>query len=128
MPQIDIKATMHGPFFSLGAAPVVKAVSSAVREAVAEGEHRVGLQLYPGHGFKLGHYKRSVHGEMQSSLHGRIHDSRVVYGPWLEGVSSRNQRTRFKGYAMFRNATQQLKRLAPQILKKHIDRAVKDLD
>jgi hypothetical protein len=26
------------------------------------------------------------------------------YGPWLEGVGSRNQTTRFKGYHAFRNA------------------------
>lgn len=27
-----------------------------------------------------------------------------AYGPWLEGVSSRNNATRFKGYHAFRNA------------------------
>ena len=35
-----------------------------------------------------------------------IHDRRIVYGPWLEGVSRRNQTTRFKGYHSFRRATQ----------------------
>jgi len=32
-----------------------------------------------------------------------VNDSGVVYGPWLEGVSERNQQTRFKGYHAFRN-------------------------
>lgn len=27
-----------------------------------------------------------------------VHDRGIVYGPWLEGVSSRNATTRFKGY------------------------------
>lgn len=27
-----------------------------------------------------------------------------VYGPWLEGIGSRNSTTRFKGYHAFRNA------------------------
>ena len=33
-----------------------------------------------------------------------------VYGPWLEGVGSRNSVTRFKGYHAFRNAAQALDR------------------
>lgn len=31
-----------------------------------------------------------------------------VYGPWLEGVGSRNNTTRFKGYHAFRNAARAL--------------------
>ena len=31
-----------------------------------------------------------------------------VYGPWLEGVGSRNNTTRFKGYRAFRRAAQAL--------------------
>lgn len=34
----------------------------------------------------------------------------AVYGPWLEGVGSRNQTTRFKGYWAFRKATAALDR------------------
>jgi len=33
-----------------------------------------------------------------------------VYGPWLEGVGSRNQATRFKGYHAFRKAATALER------------------
>lgn len=52
----------------------------------------------------------------------RIHDSEggqevwdggfagAVYGPWLEGVGSRNDTTRFKGYHAFRKAAQKLER------------------
>jgi hypothetical protein len=42
-----------------------------------------------------------------------VNDRGVIYGPWLEGVSSRNQTTRFKGYAAFRRATQEAERYAP---------------
>lgn len=31
-----------------------------------------------------------------------IHDSGVIYGPWLAGVGSRNATSRFKGYAHWR--------------------------
>lgn len=47
-----------------------------------------------------------------------VHDRGIVYGPWLEGVSSRNQSTRFKGYHAFRQATQQLERKAPQLAER----------
>lgn len=34
-----------------------------------------------------------------------VHDRGIVYGPWLEGTSSRNGSTRFKGYHSFQRAT-----------------------
>ena len=60
-------------------------------------------------------------------MHGRIHDSKVVYGPWLEGIGSRNAKSRFKGYAMFRNAKQQLEKLKAGIVNNRIAQAVKRL-
>ena len=45
----------------------------------------------------------------------QVTDSGVVYGPWLEGTSSRNQTSRFKGYATFRRATQRVEGRAGQI-------------
>ncbi len=37
-----------------------------------------------------------------------VNDRGVIYGPWLEGVGSRNETTRFKGYSSFRRARQRL--------------------
>lgn len=45
-----------------------------------------------------------------------VNDRGVVYGPWLEGVSSRNRTTRFKGYASFRRAADNLRRKLPTLL------------
>jgi hypothetical protein len=50
-----------------------------------------------------------------------IHDA-VIYGAWLEGTSSRNATTRFKGYRSFRRATQQLDGKMTGI----VDRAISD--
>ncbi len=45
-----------------------------------------------------------------------VHDRGVVYGPWLEGVGSRNYpATSFAGYHSFRRAYQALDRKAEQI-------------
>lgn len=54
-----------------------------------------------------------------------VHDRGVVYGPWLEGVGSRNfPRTRFRGYAAFRTATQQVERDVPRLCRAVVDRFV----
>lgn len=45
---------------------------------------------------------------MRRDEHLVVNDRGVVYGPWLEGVGSRNQTTRFKGYASFRRAKERL--------------------
>jgi len=46
-----------------------------------------------------------------------VHDRGIIYGPWLEGTSRRNQTTRFKGYASFRRATQQLRGQATALIQ-----------
>lgn len=112
-----------GPFFTGNPTAVADdIVHDAVADAVGEGERDVKEQLYFGHGLRTGHYARSVHGDIVGSAHGVVHDSNVVYGPWLEGVSSRNDRSRFKGYAMFRNAFQKLEKMAGEFLDRAIRR------
>ena len=51
-----------------------------------------------------------------------VHDRGIVYGPWLEGVSQRNQTTRFKGYHSFRKAADELRRKAAPLLQPIVDR------
>lgn len=48
----------------------------------------------------------------------RVVTDTTVYGPWLEGVSERNQATRFKGYALYRRAAQALDRTAVGIAER----------
>jgi len=126
MPSVTV--TARGPLLEgKGPGAIKEAIHEAVKDVTAEGERRVKLQLHSGHGVLTGHYRRSIHGEMQNSMHGRIHDSKVVYGPWLEGISSRNAKSRFKGYAMFRNAKQQLEKLKAGIVNNRIAQAVRRL-
>lgn len=55
-----------------------------------------------------------------------VHDRGIVYGPWLEGVGSRNRTTRFKGYFSLRRAVSELRQVAPGIaeleLRKYLPR------
>lgn len=50
----------------------------------------------------------------------QIDNGTVVYGPWIEGVGSRNATTRFKGYATFRRVTQLLRDRAAAIASRVI--------
>ncbi len=44
-----------------------------------------------------------------------VHDSGVIYGPWLAGTGSRNAPvTRFRGYTHWRKAAQRIETLARQ--------------
>ena len=70
---------------------------------------------------------RSINGQIVRDLNGIVHDNNVVYGPWLEGISSRNDQTRFKGYRMFRNARQKVGEIAKAVAKKRINEAVREL-
>lgn len=54
-----------------------------------------------------------------------VHDRGVIYGPWLEGVGSRNSPvTRFAGYASFRRAAQALETQVPLVLAPLVEQCV----
>ena len=71
-----------------------------------------------------GHYRRNVHRTV-GALHVRIDDGGVIYGPWLEGVSTRNQTTRFKGYFSFRRTSQWLQSQVKGVVQKWVGRDVR---
>jgi hypothetical protein len=52
----------------------------------------------------------------------------VLYGPWLEGTSTRNGSTRFKGYKMFRLSRLQLRREVSGLIQDRYDAAVAELN
>lgn len=57
-----------------------------------------------------------------------LHDSGVIYGPWLAGTGSRNAPvTRFKGYNHWRRAAQRMEDLAPQVMVSTLRQLVRKL-
>tara|TARA_Y100000310_G_scaffold50965_1_gene47026 strand:- start:2512 stop:2961 length:450 start_codon:yes stop_codon:yes gene_type:complete len=112
------------------------AARGALRQLVEMGEQRLAEQFRarPAGVFlsvaeadkgkaTKGHYLRNIHGEVKPS-YGRIHDSGVEYGPWLEGTSSRNATTRFKGYHVWRKTKQWLQEQVKPVLRKRVQRAI----
>lgn len=53
-----------------------------------------------------------------------VDDGGVIYGPWLEGVGSRNARTRFKGYSTFRRMAQEAQDRAEAIVGHEISELI----
>lgn len=58
----------------------------------------------------------------------KIWDKDVIYGKWLEGTSSRNRTTRFKGYATFRRTVQQINARAEAVGQKIVARFVNTMN
>lgn len=128
----DIKYA--GPFFTGALSPKVeRALDDTVQELMEKGEERLGQLLqkggvYKSDGTSTGYYRQNIAGELQSNHSALLTDSGVVYGPWLEGTSSRNETTRFKGYSSFRKVRDWLDGEMPAVAIKHMTALVRKLD
>lgn len=120
MPDVVVS----GPFFSPGEPFVTAAyLHKGQAEIAAETERRVHVLQHVHFKHPTGFYERHITNQDRVSEH-LISDSDVVYGPWLEGVGSRNYpHTRFKGYAIVRRTTQEMQDRGMVIM----DRTVRDL-
>ena len=140
-PRPGINVDISGPLFKKGVKITRDAMEDAVQELMELGEDRLSDLLRPRDessegvyksvaqvGRKRaskGHYSRNVSGKREG-LTARIDDGgKVEYGPWLEGTSSRNQTTRFKGYHSFRKVGQELEKKSDDVLEKHIGKAAR---
>lgn len=115
----------RGPIFD-GAAPRVIAdfIEAATRAVAEEGAEdlRAATSVFKN---PTGFYKSQVNFHRQGSDF-MIDDGGVIYGPWLEGTSTRNRTTRFKGYKIWRQTTQRLqakaRRIAERVLTRYLGR------
>lgn len=111
MPDIDIET--HGPIFIPGYPEAVmkQGVQHVEDEVAEEGARMVRSNLNTVLRHQTGYYRSHVKAER-----GVITDGRVIYGPWLEGVGSRNSpKTRFPGYHTFRRTTGEIQARSGQI-------------
>lgn len=126
MPSFDVSVSKHGPLFDGRAAKAVRDFCDAAEEEIAqEGVSLVRAQLGRVLQHPTGYYESQVQAD-RASGDWRVTDGDVIYGPWLEGVGSRNQTTRFKGYMTFRKTAKRIDRLAKgtaeRILPRYIER------
>jgi hypothetical protein len=116
MADIQLDFRMAGPLLD-GLAPRIVAEFSdaAQREVAAAAQAEVHLILDQNIKRPTPYYETQITTERQVADM-VTHDRGVIYGPWLEGVSERNRRTRFKGYAAFRRSAQRTQVRVPELV------------
>lgn len=109
--RLRTRVTFHGPLFDVRGRILFRRYADDVEQEGAE--------------WALGEIKKEFHTHFRRPTgyyesHVRIHNTVTghevwdggeagpVYGPWLEGVGSRNLTTRFKGYHSFRKVATRL--------------------
>lgn len=111
-----------GPLFDGSAEKIIKGWANHIAGKLGtEAERRVKANLDGSLRRPTGAYRARITLYGPVGGQARVHDRQGIYGPWLEGTGSRNKTTRFKGYASFRRAAQELDRGAP-FLAEHVIR------
>ena len=116
-----IAVTYSGPLFD-GRAKV--AVREFLAAAVGKVTEMTDAELHRAMGSRFrhptGYFESRVQMVPVSELQRVISDP-VIYGPWLEGTSRRNQSTRFKGYKIWRRTRQKMRKLATPTAQAMLD-------
>lgn len=133
---VSIEMTFKGPLFQSGVVQqqIQQFRQGVIQELVEAGEERLAMMLRPRPAgvylsvaeaqrgkASTGNYRRNLHTRVEAG-YGLIGDGGVIYGPWLEGTSSRNETTRFKGYASFRRVAQWLQEKGRPVAEAHLAR------
>lgn len=127
--RVNVKTSQKGQIFkaSVTHAAGTRMVTQ-INEALAqEGVNRALAIL--GNVLKnpTGYYESRV-GIKTGQAYRGVWDNNVVYGGWLEGVSSRNATTRFKGYHTFRQVKQSLNRDKEQLAQRFVDQYIREMN
>lgn len=116
-----------GPLFDGTGYRIIDEYINAAQREIADFGRGVVLQELATHlQHPTGYYESQVKVEAwrEPVL---ITDGGVIYGPWLEGVGSRNAPvTRFKGYASFRRSVGEIRahvrQIGDQVLQRYLGR------
>ncbi|GAA3718266.1 hypothetical protein [Streptomyces tremellae] len=120
MAGLQVRAS--GPLFDGRAARAIASAVDEAREDIAEfAEEQVLSELGRVLRHPTGYYESRITTDRVSADTSRVGDQGVVYGPWLEGVGSRNSPvTCFPGYGHWRRTKDLVKDRAPFIAQRAI--------
>lgn len=123
MANVQVQMNVSGPLFDGRAEAAIDDFLDAAKSTVADVAvielRTLGMSQYD---HPTGFYVSTIH--VERVMEDYVITDNAVYGDWLEGVSSRNAATRFKGYKTFRLITQRLKRDAVVIAEATIRRFI----
>ena len=122
-----LRVTTRGPIPTGRYRAILDRAETQIRQDIAdEGAAEVGRETAV---FKhpTGNYLRRITTRQRTGAHAVLLDD-VIYDTWIEGTSRRNQTSRFKGYAVFRKATQALDARVPDIARASLRPFLRELD
>lgn len=125
---VSVDVAQSGPFLDGDPGRVfADAIGQAVKDAGEYGVHALQQQLDAVLVNPTGFYRSQVTYALREDSVAQVTDGGVVYGPWLAGTSSRNERSRFKGYAHWRRAMQDVDDHAVDVVERRVAEAVEAL-
>lgn len=104
---MSIEIRVSGPLFNAGEMILKEWAEDLTERYGKRAESEIGNIMNASFKNPTPYYETQVTFD-QTGSDGVLHDRGIVYGPWLEGVGSRNATSRFKGYHMFRRTAQLL--------------------
>jgi hypothetical protein len=119
----------EGPLFDGRAQRAMDEACDDAREDIAEFAETHVLTLM-GMAFRhpTGYYESRITTTRVSADTSLVHDQGVVYGPWLEGVGSRNAPvTRFPGYWHWKRTKALVADRGPQIAERAVHRHLPEM-
>jgi hypothetical protein len=124
--SLSISTTVSGPAFDGRDAAAIEAACREIeRKTATFGAAIIRAKMDRTFQVQTPYY-RLMNVATQSGPSGwKIHDQGVIYGPWLEGVGSRNRTTRFKGYAIYRKSVAEIQRHMDNIAEIEIEDALR---
>ena len=97
--------------------------------ATIEGSNKVKEQLVPGNGRITGNLRNHVAANLIEDNVAQIdageyrYEANLIYSAWVEGISSRNETSTFKGHHMFENAYEHMNN-NPKLYEDYIASAI----
>jgi hypothetical protein len=125
-----INFRLKGPVVEGRGPAIVKAMTEVALEELADyTRYEVLTQLDSVLQHPTGYYESQVKAERVAPGIYSINDGGVIYGPWLEGVGSRNAPvTRFAGYHTFRTVRNRMAQKAQAVAAAAIARQMGALE
>ncbi len=121
----DVKVS--GPLFDGQADAAVKDWLTVTRKDLADRGAQI-LRTFPMDktGRSRGGFASHIHVLQRGAMYEipAPKERGVTWGPWLEGVTRRNESTRFKGYHLFRKTAQRLDKMARPYARDRLGRFI----
>lgn len=126
---MSLDITFDGPLFDGRAERAMERACDDARDDVASfAEERVLMGTSASFKTRTPYYETRITTTRVTSEVSLVWDQGVVYGPWLEGVGSRNAPvTRFAGYHHWRKAKDAVMARGPQIAELAVQRHLPEM-